>query len=111
LFNTDSRRGNSEGRSILANAYTSYYYASKIKPIEAIGIERDLNGLPMLRVPIAIITDPNNAAIYQTCKDLVVNVRRDEQEGLLIPYDKIIQTHTSFHFLALAAKDKSILMR
>lgn len=104
LFNTDSRRGNPEGRSILANAYTSYYYASKIKPIEAIGIERDLNGLPMLRVPIAIITDPNNAAIYQTCKDLVVNVRRDEQEGLLIPYDKNNPDAYEFSLLSSSGK-------
>ena len=88
LFNTDSSKGNPEGRSILANAWTSYYYASKIRPIEAIGIERDLAGLPMLKVPIEVITDADKSSIYETCKDLVVNVRRDEQEGLLIPYDQ-----------------------
>ena len=88
LFNTDSQKGNPEGRSILASAYSSYYYLSKLKPLEAIGIERDLAGLPMMRVPISVITDADKSSIYQTCKDLVVNVRRDEQEGVLLPYDK-----------------------
>jgi len=88
LFNTDSQKGNPEGRSILASAFSSYYYLSKLKPIEAIGIERDLAGLPMMKVPIAVITDSDKSTIYQTCKDLVSNVRRDEQEGILLPYDK-----------------------
>ena len=104
LFNTDSQKGNPEGRSILASAFSSYYYLSKLKPIEAIGIERDLGGIPMMKVPISVITDSDKSAIYQTCKDLISNVRRDEQEGILLPYDR--KNPEAYDFSLLASPGK-----
>lgn len=48
LFRTKSRKNNPEGRSILRNAYRSWYFKRRIQEIEGIGIERDLAGLPVL---------------------------------------------------------------
>ena len=51
LFRTKSRKGNPEGRSILRNAYRSWYFKRRIQEIEGIGIERDLAGLPVIHAP------------------------------------------------------------
>jgi len=104
LFRTDTRRGNPEGRSILASSYTSWYYLTHLKEIEAIGVERDLAGLPLLHAPVSIFTDPDKADLYQDLKDLVVNVRRDELEGLLLPYDTNAPEAYKFELLASGGK-------
>ena len=51
LFRTKSRKGNPEGRSILRNAYRSWYFKRRIQEYEGIGIERDLAGLPVFTAP------------------------------------------------------------
>lgn len=51
LFRTESVKDNPEGRSILRNAYRSWYFKRRIQEIEAIGIERDLAGLPVIHAP------------------------------------------------------------
>jgi len=104
LFNTDSTKQNPEGRSILANAFSSFYYLSKLKPLEAIGVERDLAGLPTMRVPVELFTDSDKTAVYQACKDLVVNVRRDEQEGILLPFDSKNPDNYKFELLSTGGR-------
>lgn len=51
LFRTKSRKDNPEGRSILRNAYRSWYFKRRIQEVEGIGIERDLAGLPVIYGP------------------------------------------------------------
>lgn len=90
LFRTKSRKNNPEGRSILRNAYRSWYFKRRIQEIEGIGIERDLAGLPVLHTPEDIdIWDeniPENAVKLSRLEDIVTNVRRDEMEGLVLPH-------------------------
>jgi hypothetical protein len=90
LFRTSTRRGNPEGRSLLRNAYKSYYYKRRIQEIEGIGIERDLAGIPVITPPEGLdIWNPNDSAMVQmktAAETLVRNIRRDEQEGVLKPY-------------------------
>ena len=44
LFRTQTHKNNPEGRSILRNAYRSWYFKKRIEEIEGVGIERDLAG-------------------------------------------------------------------
>lgn len=90
LFRTTSYKGNPQGRSILRNAYRPWYFKKRIEEVEGIGIERDLAGLPVMRVPAKIMSSAATAeeqAIYNACKEIVTNIRRDEQEGIIIPGD------------------------
>lgn len=87
LFRTTSRKNNPEGYSILRNAYVPWYRKTNIERIEGIGIERDLAGYPVMRIPSEIITDTANATIYEGYKTMVTNIRRDELEGAVIPSD------------------------
>ena len=80
LFRVGAHKNNPEGRSVLRNAYRSWYFLRRLQEIEAIGIERDLAGLPVF-YRTAEVADVYDAEL----KKILRNVRRDEQEGLLIP--------------------------
>lgn len=88
-FKTRSRKDNPEGRSILRNAYRSWYFKKRIQEIEGIGIERDLAGFPVLYVPDDVdLWNPNDPQAVQTlatAEALVSGVRRDAQEGMVLP--------------------------
>jgi len=88
LFRTTSKLNNPKGRSCLRSAYTSWYYQKRITTIEAIGIERDLAGLPVAFVPPQLLSDnatSQESAALNEIKKIVRNIRRDEQEGLVFP--------------------------
>jgi phage gp29-like protein len=91
LFRTESQKDNPEGRSILRTAYRSWYFKRRIQEIEAIGIERDLAGLPVIYVPEGIHIfdqeDEEARRILAACMTMVKNIRRNEFEGLVLPAD------------------------
>ena len=94
LYRTRVERGNPEGRSILRNAWVPYYYAKHTQQIEAIGVERDLAGLPMIKLPQTADTGADTSASGEPSKEtdagraqaIVRNVRNDEAAGLVIPF-------------------------
>ena len=76
-----------QGRSILRNAYRDWYYRTNIEKIEAIGIERDLTGLPVLKPAeddVLIDTDGNLNALGEWAWQIVRQIKRNEQEGLVL---------------------------
>ena len=89
LFRTKSRKNNPEGRSILRNAYRSWYFKRRIQEIEGIGIERDLAGLPVIHGPedLDIWDDQNKDAVKARLglEEMVRSIRRDEMEGVVLP--------------------------
>ena len=88
LFRTTTSKNNPEGRSMLRNAYRSYYFLKRIQEIEAIGIERDLAGLPVLEVPEELMSSKANASqksLRSSLEKLVSQIRRDEREGVVMP--------------------------
>ena len=86
LFRTESHKDNPEGRSILRNAYRSWYCKKRIEEIEGIGIERDLAGFPVLTAPEGCdIWSPEYSGLLQKCNEFVSNIRRDSMEGLTLP--------------------------
>lgn len=89
LFRTESAKDNPEGRSILRNAYRSWYFKRRIQEIEAIGIERDLAGLPVIYGPkdfdLWDEDDPEAMKVYAALTKMVKNIRRNEFEGLVFP--------------------------
>ena len=90
LFRTTKRKNNPEGRSIMRNAFKPWFFKTKIENIEGVGIERDLAGLPVARVPGKIMgknATPEQKATFENFKKTIKNIRRDEQEGIIIPSD------------------------
>lgn len=88
LFRTKETLGNPEGRSILRNVVKSTTLKTRIEEVEAIGVERDLVGLPVMRLPAAIMdsnADTLTAAAYASYQALVSGIRRDRREGVILP--------------------------
>jgi hypothetical protein len=90
LFRTKSHKGNPEGKSMLRNAYRPWFFKKRIEEIEGIGIERDLAGLPLLTPPDGLnIWDPNDpemVTMLNQATKLVTNIRRDQNEGVVLPF-------------------------
>ena len=84
LFRPASYKNNPQGRSLLRSAYREWWFVKRIQEIEGIGVERDLAGLPVLRLPAEVLQD---SAKFDAWKQLLVDVRRNDQEGIAIPSD------------------------
>ena len=61
-FRTSTVNNDPSGRSILRNAFTSYHYASHIQMIEAIAVEREMNGIPVGKIPSEYLGESASAA-------------------------------------------------
>lgn len=98
LFRAASDKNNPEGRSILRNGWTSYYFGKRIQITLGIGIERDLAGYPMFQVKtpdpsknimVPDIFNPNDTDAKNSLdefKKIIKSIRRDEQEGMVLPW-------------------------
>ena len=88
LFRTRSAKGNPEGRSILRTAYRSWYMKKRLEEVEAIGISRDLTGIPVIQAPVALMSPSATAeqlAVRASLERVVSRLHRDESEGFVFP--------------------------
>jgi hypothetical protein len=84
------------GVSMLRHLYKPYYYKISIEASEAVGIDRDLTGMPVLTAPEGFNFentdpdspdyDPSAAATLEWALDLVSNVRKDSMSGVVKPF-------------------------
>jgi len=99
LFRTRVSRDNPEGKSLLRNAYRPWFFKKHFEEIEGIGIERDLAGFPVLTAPENLDLwnddDPQMVALRTRAEDLVSSVRRDSEEGILLPHGWDLELLTS----------------
>lgn len=105
LFRTTTARNNPEGRSLLRGAYRPWYFKKHIEEVEGIGIERDLAGLPVVTAPEGVdVWSKDNPQAVETqaqALKLVSSIRRDRNEGILLPYGwdlKLLSSGSSRQF-------------
>jgi hypothetical protein len=106
LFRTTTAKNNPEGRSILRNAYRPWFFKRRIEEIEAVGIERDLAGLPVAYVPpeyLSSAATAEQANVLATVQNIVTSIKRNEQEGVVFPtlYDDA--GHKQFDLVLLSS--------
>ncbi len=86
LFRTRKIGNNPEGRSALRNSYRPWFIKKNIEEIEAIGIERDLIGMPVVKPPEGFdIDSEENSGVKSAVQNLLYALRRDEQDGVFLP--------------------------
>lgn len=99
LFRTRVSKDNPEGKSMLRNAYRSWFFKKHFEEIEGIGIERDLAGFPVLTAPEGLDlwndSDSNMVRLKADAEKLVASVRRDGEEGILLPHGWELKLLTS----------------
>lgn len=89
-FRTTTEADMPEGCSILRGSYECYQFQKKIKRIEAVSIERELAGIPMLRLPAQYMrkdAPPDEREVYENIKRYAVNIRNNSQAAILLPSD------------------------
>ena len=93
LFRTTSINNDPFGRSVLRNAYLPYYYASHLQTIEAIAIEREMNGMPVGKVPseyLAENADESKKRFVTEFARILRDVRFNEQGYIILPSDPYV---------------------
>lgn len=105
LFRTTTARNNPEGKSLLRGAYRPWYFKKHIEEVEGIGIERDLAGLPVITAPEGVdVWSTDNPQAIETKNNalaLVSSIRRDRNEGVLLPFGwdlKLLSSGSSRQF-------------
>lgn len=88
-FRPSSHKDNPEGRSLLRTAYRSWFFLKNIQEIESIAIEREMNGLPVVYIPDAILngTTAEAKTAVESYKKMVRDVKFNEQGGIVLPSD------------------------
>jgi phage gp29-like protein len=91
LFRARRHKNSPEGKSILRNAYRSWYFMKNVEEIEAIAIERELNGLPVCYIPQEIFDEAEmedgDASKLNAYIELVRDIKFNEQGGVVLPSD------------------------
>lgn len=92
LFRAGSWHDSPEGISPLRGAYTPWLLLQGINRAEAYGIERELNGLPVMKIPADVLKAANEGdeqaiAAVRTYEQIVRDVRLNKQAGVILPSD------------------------
>ena len=88
LFRFGHSKNNPEGRSALRTSYRPWYYKKRLEEFESVGVERDLAGLPIVKVPAEYLRarkGTEQANMVESMRKMVRSVRRNEQEGIVFP--------------------------
>ena len=92
LFRAVYYKDSPEGLSPLRGAYEPWLLLQGINRAEAYGIERELNGLPVIRIPGEVLQqaaegNENAQRAVDTYTQIVRDLRLNKQAGVLLPSD------------------------
>lgn len=88
LFRARSRKGNPEGTSLLRGSFVSWYRKKRLMEIEAIGVERNLAGIPLIYTPPQWHLDSATSAdkaLLAMVKKIGENLRNNDQACIILP--------------------------
>ncbi len=106
------RKGNPQGRSALRSCFRAWRYLRNMEELEGIGVERDVGGMPIAKLPQEGLSDTQIELVKTALKGL----RVDEEMFLLLPYGMEIVPYASGSKqydvgAIIERKKKEILMR
>lgn len=105
LFRTSAHKNNPEGKPLCRPIFKPWYFKKQIEMFEAIGVERDLAGLPFGKMPSDYLaaTEGSKKQIADDYKKILTNLRNNEQGSLAIPSDRDEHGHPLFEFQLMGA--------
>lgn len=95
LVTAGRNREDPYGVSPLRDAWLSYTYLVLTEEAEATGLQKDLAGTPLLRIPsqyLAADASPEQKQLYEGFKNIVRNIQVNNQSGLILPSDQSPET-------------------
>jgi hypothetical protein len=109
LFTVGDNKSNPYGSSPLRNVYLPWKYLQAIEELEANGVAKDLQGLPMFEIPAQFMNEdatPGQKAFFEYAKNVVRNVQMNSQSGLVVPMMYDDQGKPMFKFSLLSTEGK-----
>lgn len=101
LFKTDNAGGSPEGLSVLRSAYKPYYFGKRIEMLEGIGIERDMAGMPEIKIPgkfLAAGASAEDKAVAEAYRKMGENIRNDRMSCAVLPSDRDTHGNALYEF-------------
>ena len=95
LVTAGRNREDPYGVSPLRDAWLSYTYLVLTEEAEATGLQKDLAGTPLLRIPATYLSadaSPEQKQLYEGFKNIVRNIQVNNQSGLILPSDQSQET-------------------
>lgn len=87
-FRAGNHQGDPFGKAPLRDAYLAWRYLIAIEEIEAIGVSKDLNGIPILYAPaqyLAADASPETKAMRTVWEQALSNLQANQQSSMLLP--------------------------
>lgn len=88
LFRAGRHRGDPFGKSPLRDAYLSWRFLTALEDLEAVGVSKDLNGLPVLMLPpqyLSVDATPEQKEIKRYYEDAMRNLQMNQQSAMILP--------------------------
>lgn len=104
LFTCDGRLNNPLGNSPLKSVYLTWQTRKAVEEQEIVGLSRDLQGIPVLYAPAAIMSEnaqDAQKAQYEYLKGVARNLHANRQAGLVMPSDVDETTKAKYYDIKL----------
>lgn len=93
LFRTGKHRGDPFGKSPLRDAYLAWRFLTQLEELEAMGVAKDLNGIPVLTLPPQVLSadaSAENKEQREYFQNAMRNLQVGEQMAVILPavYDE-----------------------
>jgi hypothetical protein len=88
LFTADATKGDPTGNSILKGAYKAWKQMDMLRDQELLGVAKESNGLPLLRLPpeyMAPDAPDDMKAVYKACQTLLDTIQAGTNKGIIFP--------------------------
>lgn len=88
LFTAGDKKTNPFGTSPLRNVYLPWKYLQAIEELQASGVAKDLQGLPILHIPAQYMAEdatPAQKQFYLWAQNIVRNIQMNSQSGVVLP--------------------------
>lgn len=88
LFRQGKHRGDPCGKSLLRNAYLAWRFITVLEELEAVGVSREMHGIPMLKLPAQYLSadaSVEQKAIRSYYENAIRNMQAGSQAGVILP--------------------------
>jgi hypothetical protein len=88
LFTADATKGDPTGNSVLKGVYKSWKELDMLRQQELLGIAKESNGLPLIRLPPEYMAEDapdDKKAVYQACQKLLDTIQAGTNRGIIFP--------------------------
>jgi hypothetical protein len=88
LFTADATKGDPTGNSVLKGVYKAWKQLDMLRDQELLGIAKESNGLPLIRLPPEYMADgapDDKKAVYLACQKLLDTIQAGTNRGIVFP--------------------------